>query len=383
MLRAIIVDDEIPALEWLDNILVEIGSVHLAGAYTDPIEALDQLKTESIDIVFLDIEMPGMNGLELAERMLTISPATDVVFVTAYHQYALEAFEYYALDYVLKPASAERIRATLAKVSARRGNSMNRVKANGKGEGFQSFGRFEWMHFSEPDGLVKWRTAKVRELAAYLVHNRNQWVNKDKVQDDLWGDEHLEQSRTYLYTCVYNLRKKLLELGFEELLKSDQNRYRLEIEPFWSDVNEFMVATEEVTAVDASNVEQLEHVASLYRGDYMEEDSFLWAVDDQDQYRERYIALLRQLSDYYVTDRNYSPAIDCLRRILEKNPFLDDVNEQMIRLYARIGDRLSMIRHFEKFTSELKRDLGIEPLERTVRLYEHLRSGRSEDSFSS
>ncbi|MEF3311212.1 response regulator [Paenibacillus sp. GYB004] len=383
MLRTIIIDDELPALDWMKRLLTGSGSVELAGVYTNPMDALEQLGSEPIDVVFLDIEMPDINGLEFSGHIVEISPSTDIVFVTAYHQYALEAFERHAVDYVLKPASPDRIGATLAKLAARRRQSAGpAVKSGGAGEGIRCFGRFDWLRDNEPGGAVKWRTTKERELAAFLVHNGNEWVQKEKILDALWGQDHIDQSRAYLYTCIYTLRKKLSAMGLERLLQSEQNGYRLDVASIGCDAAEFSKVCEGEQPVDAASIAKMVRAVSLYRGDYLEEDGYFWAMQLQERYRERYISLLKRMAAYYAGVQSYLQAIECLRKITDKNPFLDDINELMIRYYARLGDRLSMIRHYEKFTKQLKQELGIEPLQRTVLLYEHLRSGLSDDTFS-
>ena len=101
-LRCIMVDDEPLALELLSSYVHKTPSLRLEGAFSDGVSALARLKQGDIDLAFLDIQMPDLNGLELA-RLLP--PQTALVFVTAYEQYALEGFKVEAADYLLKPAS--------------------------------------------------------------------------------------------------------------------------------------------------------------------------------------------------------------------------------------------------------------------------------------
>ena len=101
-LRCIIVDDEPLALGLLEAYVRKTPFLHLEGAFPDGVSALERLKQGDIDLAFLDIQMPDLNGLELA-RLLP--ERTAVVFVTAYEQYAVEGFKVDATDYLLKPAS--------------------------------------------------------------------------------------------------------------------------------------------------------------------------------------------------------------------------------------------------------------------------------------
>lgn len=112
-LRAFIVDDEPLAVDRLVRLLRHTGRVELAGTATDPVDALEALGRLRLDLLFLDIQMPGLTGFELLERLPHVVP---VVFTTAYDQYALQAFETNSVDYLLKPVESERLERALDKL---------------------------------------------------------------------------------------------------------------------------------------------------------------------------------------------------------------------------------------------------------------------------
>jgi two-component system LytT family response regulator len=119
-MRAYVVDDERLAVQRLSRLITETGRAVVAGATTDPHEALEFLRQHPVDVLFLDVQMPGMTGFELLEQ-LDQPPA--IIFTTAYDAYALSAFEANALDYLLKPVEADRLVRALDK-AARLGGSM-------------------------------------------------------------------------------------------------------------------------------------------------------------------------------------------------------------------------------------------------------------------
>ncbi|RXZ83813.1 response regulator [Paenibacillaceae bacterium] len=119
MLRVILVGDEQPALDLLEKLLITIGNIEIVGMFTKPDEAINKLLQERTNVVFLDIEMPGLNGIEAAEHIKAIDHGIDVVFVAAYHHYAVEAFELNVIDYVLKPTTAERLSKTIARIMSK------------------------------------------------------------------------------------------------------------------------------------------------------------------------------------------------------------------------------------------------------------------------
>jgi two-component system, LytTR family, response regulator len=113
MMRAFVVDDEPLAVKRLSRMLEESGRVTVAGTSTDPVDALAALSEHPPDVLFLDIQMPGMNGLEMVKLL---DPQPLVVFTTAYNHYALEAFQVNSIDYLLKPVEERHLARALDKL---------------------------------------------------------------------------------------------------------------------------------------------------------------------------------------------------------------------------------------------------------------------------
>ena len=113
-MKAYLVDDEPLAITRLRLLLEEDGRVEIAGTSTNPQQALAELRRLTTDVLFLDIEMPGMSGFELLHQLG--SPQPLVVFITAYDQYALAAFKVNSIDYLLKPIEPEQLSRAIAKL---------------------------------------------------------------------------------------------------------------------------------------------------------------------------------------------------------------------------------------------------------------------------
>jgi two-component system LytT family response regulator/two-component system response regulator LytT len=118
-LRAVVVDDEQLAREELCYQLEQVGDVDVVGQAADGLEALETVGRLSPDVVFLDVQMPGLGGFEVARRLLQQAPPPAVVFVTAYDRHAIEAFDINALDYLLKPVEATRLDQTVQRARKR------------------------------------------------------------------------------------------------------------------------------------------------------------------------------------------------------------------------------------------------------------------------
>ena len=123
-MTCVIAEDETLLRDALVALLAEEWPyLRIVAACDDGGTALEAIATHKPDVAFLDIRMPGLTGLEVAAGALEASPATQVVFVTAYDQYAIDAFDKGAVDYVLKPIARERLQATLQRVQARAGKA--------------------------------------------------------------------------------------------------------------------------------------------------------------------------------------------------------------------------------------------------------------------
>jgi DNA-binding LytR/AlgR family response regulator len=115
MITCIAIDDEPKALEVIERYCHKISSVNLKATFREPLKAIEFLNREKIDLIFLDINMPDINGMQLLQ---TLSPRPLIIFTTAYSQYAVESYELNAVDYLLKPATFERFLMAINKAVA-------------------------------------------------------------------------------------------------------------------------------------------------------------------------------------------------------------------------------------------------------------------------
>lgn len=163
------------------------------------------------DVVFMDIEMPGRNGLEIAVRLKQAVPGAGIIFVTGYSQYAVEAFRIHANGYIMKPADPEKIRQEL-----------DHLKASGTESGIDDklqihcFGWFDVFWKGEP---VIFKRKQEKELLAYLVDRNGAACTNSEIIDALWEDEADEKALgSRLRTVLSDLRKSLAAIGMEDVL---------------------------------------------------------------------------------------------------------------------------------------------------------------------
>lgn len=115
-MKALIVDDEELALLHFNRMLERTNAFQSIITFQDPAEVLEHFELSEADAVFLDIEMPGINGIELAESIQELNENIQVIFITAYNEFAIKAFELNAVDYLLKPVDHARLLTTVERI---------------------------------------------------------------------------------------------------------------------------------------------------------------------------------------------------------------------------------------------------------------------------
>ena len=117
MLNAIIVDDEAPARSELRFLLGEIGGVEVVAEAASVREAIEKMQVNPVDVLFLDVSMPEITGIQFADALQRLKNPPAVVFVTAYSEHALEGFKVHAVDYLVKPVETDRLRQAVSRAS--------------------------------------------------------------------------------------------------------------------------------------------------------------------------------------------------------------------------------------------------------------------------
>ena len=253
-MRAVCVDDALPIMEDTVAMCRKLPQITSVTGFTRPKEALEWLATHPVDLALLDIDMPEINGLMLAEQLKRYQPDVAVIFLTAFQQYAVQAVKLRASGYLLKPVSLEDLREEVDYAcSKKRERPTSHITV-------QTFGNFEIFVDGE---TLAFRRAKSKELLAYLVDRSGKGVSRAWIFSALWEEGVYDHSKQkYLDVIIRSLRDTLREAGIEEILEIKGGFLRVRPELLDCDLYRFL--KNDPAAVNA------------YRGEYMEEYS--WAV---------------------------------------------------------------------------------------------------------
>ncbi|MGE6230850.1 response regulator [Paenibacillus chitinolyticus] len=373
-MKAILIDDEKPALIQMERLLRADGRMEVAGMYTQARHGLEHMTAEKADIVFLDIEMPEMNGLEAAENLYRLNPEAQIVYVTAYNDYAIEAFELGAIDYLLKPVDPERFAKTVSRLESRL-SQLQAVRREAAPAGEPSVLCFKQLSLAGGPGTggsLRWRTQKAQELFAFLVHHRSKRVSKDVILETLWPELSLDKAVTQLHTSVYQVRKMLKAWGIGAGIDYSHDSYRFTGDGFRTDVDLFLTAASAGEITSREQWWRLDQALQLYRGDYLEEHDYFWAKSYRAQLLGQYIQASLLATAYEVSAGQTHSALRRLELLQKKEPFSEEICRAGMEVHAGLGDKLSLKKHYEAFASALREELGSEPGRETTNLYRHL-----------
>lgn len=216
-MQILIVDDEPAAIANLRSVLKHVVPDAEVMEAEDADSAVKICKKNKFDVAFVDIEMPGESGLELAKRLWGYQPYLNVIMATAYPQYALEAHRLYVSGYILKPAMEDEVRDALSHLR-------NPIKEMEEGLYVQCFGSFEVFYGGE---IVRFKRKQSKELFAYLIDRRGAEATSGEIQAVLFEDQANapDKQRDYFHKIWYDLRKTLEEIGCGDVLKHGRNSY--------------------------------------------------------------------------------------------------------------------------------------------------------------
>ena len=308
-MKVIVVEDILPTLDHLVDSLSRIEGVTVVGAFSRPSEALARLSELSPDAAFLDVDLPGMSGIDLARRIHLADPRAGIVFITAHPRFAVDAFSVEALDYLLKPIepddllrSVNRIRKAMEQVpSAEPMTNLAEIRVFG---GFQ---------VKDARGVpVRWISVKHEELLAYLLLNEHP-VSKWTLAEMLWPESDAEKADKNFDMTLFRIRTRIRSHNLPIRLAADKGRYRIELEKgVFFDWNEVRRATRTDT------VESLEAALRILEGEFLAGSDFLWTEKFTHNVLWEHRAVALRLVALFLSQGRHGRAYEVLHQVLRQ-----------------------------------------------------------------
>ncbi|WP_141503840.1 response regulator [Paenibacillus luteus] len=368
-MKVIVVDDEKSMHMIMEIMLKNINSITLVGCFLDTWSAYAYLSDHDVDLIFIDIILPKESGIEFAKRLREEGRETKIVFLTSHKEYALPAFDVYALDYILKPVNQERLKQTigraavdieLQKYSAKQAEQEKKLI-------YSCIGSME-LRTSQHE-IIKWRSSKGAELFAYLIMQRGKLVSKARIIEDVFDHMPLKKADAYLYTTIYQLRKLLDRYGLPQAIYSGNQYYVLDQKQI--DVDAFMFEDQcrMLDFNDATQVNRaIEHEKS-YQGKLFGEQVYGWAQYEIERLALLYISFAHKLCEALLSRAEMDKAITILKNLVENY----DLEDRSIMLYlealALKKDEVGLKRQYKKFTEMIREEMDADISNKVTEFY--------------
>lgn len=219
-MKVIAVDDEALLLEDFVGVLETIDEIKQIKSFTKEQAAIDYVKENRIDVAMLDVQMPAMGGIILAEKLSEIQPDINVIFVTGYAEYGLEAMKLHASGYLIKTPTKDEIIEELHKLRypIKKEREPKRIRVH-------TFGNFDVYVDGKP---VSFSRQRAKELLAYLVHRKGETVTRKQIAGILFEDMEYDRNMQHrLQNVLVELKKTLVEYKVEGLVLQGNNSFSI------------------------------------------------------------------------------------------------------------------------------------------------------------
>ena len=247
---AIAVDDEVLMLGALVKAVSASPDIKEVTKFSDCEQALEFVRKKPVDVAFLDINMRGMGGLALAQKITDVRPNCKIVFCTGYEEYAISAFKLRASGYLMKPISAEDVQAEI--------NNIKGLRQKEKLLTVKCFGNFE---VYAKDEKLMFKRLKTKELFAFLIDRKGAGMTAKQICAVLFPDDEDDvKNSAYLRQLVLDLKNTLKAVGAENVLRHETPCYRVD-----------------TSLINCDYLTYLETGKPEYYGEYMMQYS--WAED--------------------------------------------------------------------------------------------------------
>lgn len=367
-MRIILIDDELIQLELLEKRIHQLTDYEVIARFTNPRQGLMAISKLQPDIVFLDISMPSINGIELAKEIKEAFPEMKIIFLSAYEEYAVEAFNLQVDDYLLKPITNERLLQAFSKII--KSAPTQHAVANKP-----YICCFNHLHFRSPKKdapqlNIKWRTSKAREIFAYLLHHRGKYIRKDVLIEHMWPDEDMKLAYSQLYSAIYQIRKTLASSELDIKIISMENSYTLSIDNHQVDVDIFVEGITNMPSITPENIDEHKKLLTLYTGDYFCEEDFIWATNKRRRLQLKYLNHAKRVAEFYIQTNNYVDAILIYLQIQKITPYIDESYFMLMKLYYKLNDRLAIQDQYHQLKKMLWEEFNDEPSDEIIEWYE-------------
>lgn len=361
-MKVILLDDEIIALDYLEHQLMQIPEIEIVGKFSDPALGKKEILNQSIDLVFLDIQLPTMDGIQLAEEILQVKPDLKIVFVTGYEAYAVRAFELNALDYLLKPVKLERLMNTIQRIDrSYTAFDLDRLAQQNQSLQIKMLGHFQMILKEKQLPPLRWRTTRAQELFLYMLQCRGQFIRKSTLVELLWPEYEPNRAYSLLYTVIYHIRKTLEQFEDYFSLTNSVDGYVLNLNNVLLDVEEWENFMMSSLPLKNRTISDYVDMMKLFKDDYLKEYDYWWAESERQRLKMLWLRTSFRMAEWYMSNHQQSKAVEKYLEICHQHPVAEEAHFALMKIFASNKNSLAVHRQYRLLVAILLEEFNEQP----------------------
>lgn len=357
-MKAIVVDDEwYNAVEIVD-LINNTNFMKVVKQFENGIEALEEIDEISPQVAFIDIQMPEMDGITLAEKLIEKKPNMIIVFITAWDQYAVQAFEVNALDYIMKPINVERFNKMIQKIRSKV-ELMQEAKVSKSAQlKIQCFGSLDVSINGEK---VIWQRTKAEELFAFLLMNNGMYIHKDVILEFLWPEYDRVKALPILQTSICKIRNIFSNLKEKVKLDYKSNSYGLFLKNIDCDYNDVMNAISNFSINEPHTYKVIETAGQISGKGFLMQQGYLWSIEKNEEIYKELARSLKEMLEEYDKGDNAEKQLLILELLITIIPYDEEIYYKLFKTLESLGKYAEIARRFKEIKNKLSGEYDIAP----------------------
>lgn len=356
-MKIVIIDDEALAIDEICYFLKDYP-VEIIGKYRNPIKALEGIAVDNPDVIFVDIDMPNMKGIELSKRIKAILPNCINIFVTAYSNYALEAYSAHPFDYMLKPINKDYF-AQMMCYLVKYFETMKQHQRCMDDKNEITIKCFEKFDILNKNGeMVKFATKKSRELMVYLLCHVDKPIYRDEILEELFPQIDYEKALNNFYVTLHRIKHALKEAEVDRnSLLFDE--YSITIGDGICKYVDFCRFIRRNKIIDDSCIEAAEHIIENYNGELFTDIDTSWIDENRKWHEIQMESIMLDYAQFYIGKRQYEKAENTYKKLVQINNMSVLGYENLLDLYIKLDDRARYRSCYKKYQILMKEEFDV------------------------
>lgn len=356
-MRIVIIDDEIHAINELKYFLKEY-EVNIVNTYQDAWDALENIKNDLPEIVFIDIDMPTMNGIELAIHIQTILQNILIIFVTAHSRYAIDAYKVHPIDYILKPINSLYFENTMDYVLKQYQliNSVNNGNIKKNRRYIRTFGNFEVLN--ENQEIMKFTTKKTKTLLSYIICHVDKTIYRDEILTLFSSSNDNTITLNNYYVTLSRLRSSLSKFGFKKSELFIKKNCAAYFADGVCDLIDFIKFIKNNQVIHENNRVQAEYWINQYHGEVFADIDEDWTNEMKYFIEVEMERLAIKLATMYKDMKQFNLCENVLIKLVDINNYSTQGYDALLDLYILINNNNKYKQTYKKYVKYLKEELN-------------------------